>query len=98
MGRPKRPSGLVERLYLRLTTLEKSVHEKESEKAGLTLSEYVRRRALGVRVISRMDDSVINELRRLGGLQKKFAGEIKSHRFEFERILEEIIAAIRRLT
>ncbi len=97
MGRPKRPTGATEQLHFRLSPLEKSVLVKDAAKAGLSISEYVRRRSLGIRVISRMDDNVINELRRLGGLQKHLASQMKSRASEFDQVMRDLVAAINRI-
>jgi hypothetical protein len=44
--------------------------KEQAEVSRLTLSEYVRRRALGKRIVPKTDLSVLAELRRLGGLLK----------------------------
>ncbi len=55
----------------RYSEAEKTHVRVQAEIAGLTISEYVRRRALGKKVISKKSLVTINELRRLGGLLKK---------------------------
>jgi hypothetical protein len=42
----------------------------QAEISHLTMSEYIRRRVLGKRVVSQADMAVLAELRRLGGLLK----------------------------
>ncbi|WP_050751083.1 plasmid mobilization protein [Acidiphilium cryptum] len=63
---------------VRLTPTERAELEAAAETAGITLSEYIRRRALGRRVVARRaltDIQTLNELRRLGGLVKHLALE-----------------------
>lgn len=60
---------------IRYTPSEKSEIEQHADHAGLTMSEYLRRRALGKRVMSIADEKIINELRRIGGLLKHVHNE-----------------------
>jgi hypothetical protein len=46
---------------------------EQASAAGLSVSEYIRRRALGHPVMARADAAIIRELRRQGGLIKRFA-------------------------
>jgi len=56
---------------LRLTTDEDARLEREAAAAGISVSEYMRRRFFGGRpIIAKIDDQGIRELRRLGGLLK----------------------------
>jgi len=59
---------------VRLTKAEKEELREAAALAGLSVSEYVRRRALGRRVVASADLAVIRELRRLGGLVKHIYG------------------------
>lgn len=45
----------------------------QASSAGLSVSEYIRRRALGHPVLARTDSALIRELRRQGGLVKHYA-------------------------
>ncbi len=56
--------------HLRLTVEEKQRIRDDADIAGLTISEFVRRRALGRAILPATDLAVIRELRRLGGLLK----------------------------
>lgn len=56
---------------VRCTPAEKAALKAEAEAAGLSLSELVRRRALGRTVTARADTQMIAELRRQGGLLKQ---------------------------
>ena len=72
MARPKRRAeGLTARANTRLLPQELEQLQGEAETAGLTISDYVRRRIFARSVVARTDRAVVNELRRLGGLLKK---------------------------
>ncbi len=76
MARPRRTELATSPFQVRLTATERAELEAAAEKAGLTLSEYIRRRALGRRVAAPRaltDIQTLNELRRLGGLVKHLA-------------------------
>lgn len=60
---------------IRFTPDEKALAMALASEAGLTLSGYLRRRALGMPVRSKADAQTINELRRLGGLVKQLHQE-----------------------
>ena len=81
---------------IRLTEREFEFVQHQSEGASLTLSEYIRRRMLGKRVVSRTDIRLQNEVRRLGGLQKHLAAIYPEQKVEFGRVLNEIILWLRR--
>jgi hypothetical protein len=68
--RKKAPSGLTERLDVRVAPGEKAELRAVARDANLAVSELVRLRALGRPVVSRTDSTTIRELRRLGGLLK----------------------------
>ena len=55
---------------VRLTAAEKARLSEDAAAAGLTLSALSRRRMLGRRIVANVDEVVIRELRRLGGLLK----------------------------
>jgi hypothetical protein len=59
------------RRTLRLSADEDARLEKQAESAGISVSEYMRRRFFGGRpIVARTDEQAIRELRRLGGLLK----------------------------
>ncbi|MEN9544374.1 MAG: hypothetical protein RLZZ598_1207 [Pseudomonadota bacterium] len=60
---------------VRVTTAEKAGLKEAADLAGLSVSEYVRRRALGRAVLAQADAVTIKELRRLGGLVKHLHNE-----------------------
>ncbi len=61
---------LTERAQVRLTQAEKERVTEEADLAALTISEFVRRRALGRTVTASIDLLIIRELARIGGLLK----------------------------
>ena len=63
--------NLESRVDFRVTIEERQEIQERAEASGLSVSEYVRRRALGRRVDSVVDVKMISELRRQGGLLKK---------------------------
>ena len=86
---------------LRVTPEEKKRIEEQAAVAGLFVSEYLRRRFFGGRqVIHRVDEWMIRELRRLGGLLKhnfdtlRQAGAEPELLRRQEDLLEKIGAAI----
>ena len=70
MARPKRTEGATLRLFIRTTDREKAIIKAQARKAGLTMSEYMRRTSLNKRIASKVDQKALGELARLGGLQK----------------------------
>jgi hypothetical protein len=63
-------------MRVRLAPAEREALAAAAELAGLTVSEYVRRRALGRKVVAPRaltDAQTLGELRRLGGLVKHLA-------------------------
>ena len=63
------------RINIRVTEYELKELKEDAEEAGLSLSEYGRRRLLGLRVDSKLDVRIVGELRRLGGLIKHLYNE-----------------------
>ena len=55
---------------VRLLTAEKDQLRRDAETAGLSMSELVRRQYFNQTIRSHVDEVLINELRRLGGLLK----------------------------
>lgn len=68
---PIGPVKLDAVVNVRLTPDEKADLVRQAADAGLSVSELVRRRALGRRVDTALDRATLNELRRLGGLFKQ---------------------------
>ena len=63
------------RINTRVTNQEREYVREQAEASGLSLSEYVRRRILGRRVVSRIEVKMLSELRRQGGLLKYIFNE-----------------------
>lgn len=55
---------------VRLTSGEKSQLRQDADLAALSMSELVRRRYFGRKVVANVDLVMLNELRRIGGLLK----------------------------
>ena len=96
MPRPKRAQDVTSRLYIRVSNFEKSKIKSLAEATGLTISEYIRRCSLNIRIRSRMSEKAIGELSRLGGLQKHLLMQIKDipHNMELRRDLNAALEAI----
>ena len=77
MARPTRTQGTTLRMEFRITEEEKAIIRDQADRASLTMSEYVRRTALGKRILSTLDQKAAGELARLGGLQKHLLSQIK---------------------
>lgn len=83
---------------IRFTPDEKEKAESLATEGGLTLSGYIRRRALGLAVRSKADTQMINELRRLGGLVKHIHNEAAGiYSQETAGVLVQITRAIKRI-
>ena len=74
---PQGTEPLDELIALRLTAREKARLLENAGHAGLSLSEYVRRRTFGRRVLAETDAAMLRELRRLGGQLKHIHNESK---------------------
>lgn len=58
-------------IHARVTAAEKAAIQDDARTAGLSVSEFVRRRCIGAPIIASADAAMIRELRRLGGLLKQ---------------------------
>ena len=103
MARPKRIEGATLRLFIRTTDREKAIIKDQARKAGLTMSEYMRRTSLNKRIVSKVDQKALGELARLGGLQKYLLMKIKglpdeeNLRRELNSTLSAVLNAVRAL-
>ena len=85
-------------LAVRLTPEEANAIKEKARDAGVPVSEFLRAAALGRKTRNTIDSQVINELRRLGGLQKHLFNESDGqHSKEFSAVLVEIKNAITRI-
>jgi hypothetical protein len=66
---------LDKKISVRLTAAEKIQLAEDAQIAGLGLSELVRRRYFGRRIIANADTAILRELRRLGGILKQLNSE-----------------------
>jgi hypothetical protein len=69
---------LDKKISVRLTAAEKIQLAEDAQIAGLGLSELVRRRYFGRRIIANADTVILRELRRLGGILKQLNSESAS--------------------
>jgi uncharacterized protein (DUF1778 family) len=69
------PERLDAVVNVRLTAAEKVRLKDDADLAGLSVSEFVRRRSFGRAIIAQADAVTIKELRRLGGLVKHLHNE-----------------------
>ena len=81
------------RFEMRISPAEREQLSEAANLAGISISEFVRRRALGRPVHAAIDLTMIRELRRLGGLQKLTINKLIQHR----GISEECVATIKAL-
>ena len=82
MPRPKRAKGTTTKSRYASQTTRRTPCCIQADKAGLTLSEYVRRCSLNKRIHSRVSDKAIARLSSLCGLQKHLLMQIKGHPYE----------------
>ena len=89
---------------LRVTEYEKMRLEDQAAVAGLSVSEYMRRHFHGGRpILARIDERMIRELRRQGGLLKSNFGTLRSagaspELMEYlEKLLQKLSQTIERI-
>jgi len=58
------------RITVRISKEEQDLLKEQADAAAITVSEYIRRRTFGKRVVSKLDLRVLAEVQRLGGLLK----------------------------
>jgi acyl dehydratase len=81
------------RFEMRLTASERVQLREDADLAGLSISEFVRRRTFGKTIHAATDLMMIRELRRLGGLQKYAMNKLAQH----DEVVGECVATIRSL-
>ena len=103
MAKTKQNEVATRRLFIRITDAEKANIRDQAKRAGLTMSEYMRRISLNKRIVSKMDQKALGELARLGGLQKHLLKQIKGLpdeevlRKELNSTLSAVLNAVSRL-
>lgn len=80
---------------MRMTEDEFSEIQQKASDCGLSMAEYMRRCAMGRQTRSYIESKVINELRRLGGLQKHLYKGDQEHSKEYAEVLVAITDAIK---
>lgn len=71
MQKTQTPPRYQKLISLRVTLQEKARLEEQASIAGLSVSEYMRRKFFGGRpIIAKTDETMVRELRRVGGLVK----------------------------
>jgi hypothetical protein len=75
---------------------ERDVVAEKADQCSLSISEYMRRCALGRAVSSRSDQEALRELRRQGGLIKHLASTDLQNAYEYRVALNLIQETIKR--
>lgn len=89
---------LVTRVGVRFTEAEHVRLSEEAAAHGLTLSKFIRARMTGAKITSKIDATVLAELRRQGGLIKHLSQTGKlTDKFAAEEALRVFIEAIKRI-
>lgn len=96
MARPK-ATEQRKRYTVRFLAVEMEHIQENADNALLTVSEYIRRCALGRRVKARTDIKAIGELSRLGGLQKHLVMNDPGNRAEYNKVIAAILSTIKSL-
>ena len=98
MARPKSTDPRNVSILVRFTAGERAELGAAVEASRCRgLSDYLRRRALGRRIVSRENANAIAELRRVGGLLKHSITTNATHASEFRGLLASVNSAIGRL-
>lgn len=85
-------------MKVRLLPEEDTEIRDRAQGAGLTLAQYLRCAALKRRIRNQGDRNVVNELRRLGGLQKHLFSQIGGiNSQEYALVFDALIRAIERV-
>lgn len=83
-------------IQLRCTEAEANAIKNKAIAAGLTTSEYLRRTALNRRITVRTDIRMMNELLRLGGLQKHLYTQMQQNMTaELSQQFSEVLTSIK---
>lgn len=97
-----KPSQKAKWIKFRCSEDDYEAITKKAIVAGLTTSEYLRRTALNRRIQVRTDIRMMNELKRLGGLQKHIYTQMQEQMTtelsrQFSEVLSGIVTAINAL-
>jgi hypothetical protein len=94
---PRRAKTHAARLSLRLPPGEKARIEADAEAGGLSVSEVVRRRYFGAKIVPRADLKMVAQLRQVGGLLKHLEAKSGAGSPEYRRALAALADAIGRI-
>lgn len=105
MARPRLPSGKKQRIVSVYYSLEEyGVVKEYSDRAGLSLSIFVRKASLGARILSREDHQArlqmmqaIAEIKRQGGLLKLAISEGAADKETVAKLLREFDPMVKQL-
>lgn len=94
----KGKEALTERIGVRVTAGEKVLLKADADDAGLGVSELVRRRYFGRKIVARSDEKMIRHLNRIGGLLKHIHNQSSgTYSAETARALRQVYAYIDQL-
>lgn len=83
-------------MQLRCTEDEEALIKKKAGVAGMTTSDFMRRSALSRPIVTRTDLKLMNELLRLGGLQKHLFNQMQEGMTtDLSRQFSEVLVAIK---
>lgn len=86
-------------INLRCTEEEANILKEKAKAAGISTSDLLRRSALNRKIVTRTDQRLMNELLRLGGLQKHLFNQMQDNMTtelskQFSEVLVEVKKAI----
>ncbi|MBJ2242835.1 MULTISPECIES: plasmid mobilization protein MobA [Pseudomonas] len=86
-------------INLRCTEEEANILKEKAKAAGISTSDLLRRSALNRKIVTRTDLRLMNELLRLGGLQKHLFNQMQDNMTtelskQFSEVLVEVKKAI----
>jgi hypothetical protein len=86
---------LSETYEFRLSQSDKAWIREQAKLCGMSMAEFVRRRALGMEIVPKADVAMMNRLNSLGGMLKKALNNITSKNGQIE--IFKTMAAIREM-
>lgn len=88
MGFAKVKDPKTARFYIRFSEQELATLKTKAQDSGMTMSEFARRRALGLRVVPRTDTQMLAELRRQGGSLRNLLNTVSLTREQNSHLLQ----------
>lgn len=92
------PEERRRQVNIRYTDSEYQELSEAASACGMTVSDYVRSRSLGHRVISKTDREMLMLLNKLGGLQKHWFLELQIEPTKTAHILDLMAEAVREIS